>query len=113
MSNDNVDNLIEQLESLRIQERDILQRLVAARADERRNRPTNDQPAGNTPNTRNFRIGDQVEITNSIRTTFGRAANINDRRSTVTKITADRIYIRTNNGFNTWRLPKNLRFTTV
>jgi hypothetical protein len=107
MSGSNVDDLIQELESLRIQEQDILRRLVTSRTLERNRVPEN-QPNSNT--TTSFRIGDRVQITNNVRASFGQPPNDKDRLCVVTKITAQRVYIRTRNGLSTWRLPTNLRF---
>jgi hypothetical protein len=35
-----------------------------------------------------------------------------DRRGRVTRVTETQIFIRTRNGRNTWRAPRNLRFAT-
>jgi hypothetical protein len=101
MSDESVDELINQLERLRIQEATVLRRLVAARARETRT----------TENTEDgtFRVGGRVEITNHVRVVFGRNVNINDRRARITKISPTRIYFRTVNGTNTWRAESNLR----
>jgi hypothetical protein len=89
MSDESVDELISQLERLRIQEETILRRLVAARA--RENRLREDTENGT------FRVGSRVEITNHVCATFGRTVTINDRRARITKIMPTRIYFRTVN----------------
>lgn len=114
MSGDTVDELILQIEDLRIQEAAVLQRLVAARA---REASALNSSRERTPRTRvtaeagtsNFRIGDRVNITNSIRTPYSRHANAGDRNATVTKITKERVFVRTDNGGTTNRAPGNLR----
>jgi hypothetical protein len=102
MSEESVDDLINQLERLRIQEATILRRLVAARARETR-RTEEDAEDGT------FRVGGRVEITDRVRITFGRNVNIDDRRAIITRITPTRIYFRTVNGHTTWRAESNLR----
>ena len=96
MSNDPVDNLIQELQRLRLQEAVVIERLVQARA---RESTTQDELV----------IGARVFITNRITRIFGRTATLNDRRSYVTRITPTRIYVRTVNGIDTWRLRSNLR----
>jgi len=105
MSRDSVDELIQQLERLRVQEQSILRRLVDARARETRDR-NNDED--NEP--RRFRIGDRVRNTNQIRNPLGRQSNERDRTATVTKLTAKQVFVRTDNGTNTNRSPENLQF---
>jgi hypothetical protein len=111
MSNESVDDLIRQLEALRIQEVSVLQRLVTARERETRARTRSSQGTRPTayPEGEAFRIGDRVQITNRIRVPFGRTVTINDRRATVTSITPTRVYFLTNNGNSTWRARTNLR----
>ena len=73
MSDESVDDLISQLERLRVQEATVLRRLVAARARETR-RTEEDTEDGT------FRVGGRVEITNGVRVTFGRNVHIDDRK---------------------------------
>lgn len=89
---DTVDQLIENLQDLRIVEADLLQRLVVARANEPRV-----AVAGESTRTGAalFRIGDRVKITNKIRSPFGRNANPGDRSGAVIKITPKRVFILT------------------
>jgi hypothetical protein len=110
MSNESVDDLISQLETLRIQEASVLQRLVTARERETRARTRSSQGARTTRDAEGeaFRIGDRVQVTNRVRVPIGRTVTINDRRATVTHITQTRIYFLTNNGNSTWRARTNL-----
>ena len=110
MSTDNVDDLIKQLEEIKLQETTVLRRLVIARASEVRAASTQEpsQP-GSEPATSSFRIGDQVEITNRVNKPFGRNADINDRKGAVIKLTKHRVFIRTVNGGTTNRAPQNLK----
>ena len=103
---DTVAELIAQLESLRVQETDILQRLVAARTAES---GTHISTTSEPQSIVHYKIGDAVYITSKIRTSFGRQLSLNDRKGTVTKLTKKRVFIRTNNGTNTNRAPENLR----
>jgi hypothetical protein len=113
MSKETVDDLIQQLKNIRLQESEVLDRLYRARQLEK------EEQGAHTDDTASSQLkeGDRVTITNNIRTPFGRKANTGDRDSTVlrakpqTDENADtvRIHIRTDNGFTTWRLKKNLR----
>ena len=60
---------------------------------------------------RGFRKDDRVYITNRV-TPFGREENVRDRLCTVTNPTLTRVYLRTDNGAETWRIRKNIRFAT-
>jgi hypothetical protein len=115
MSNKSVDELLNQLEAIRIEETNILQRLIAARARETRAREretwaryqgTRTQP---DTETKTFIVGGRVQIINNVRLAFGRSATINDKRAIITKITPTRIYFRTVNGTTTWRARSNLQ----
>ncbi len=79
--------------------------MVIARASEAQETRVNISDDTTTP----FKIGDSVEITNSITSPVNRIADINDRRGTIYKITKKRIFIRTINGGNTRRAPQNLK----
>lgn len=58
-----------------------------------------------------YKRKDRVYIVNNVKLTpHGGPATEKDRRATVTDVTADIIGIRTNNGFETWRLAKNIKF---
>jgi hypothetical protein len=109
MSNDSVDDLINQLDQLRIQETNILQRLVTARERETRARARETPARRQEAEDDNFSFGDRIQITNKVRLSFGRAVTINDRRAIVTSTTPTRVYFRTVNGTNTWRARANLR----
>jgi hypothetical protein len=66
----------------------------------------------NTPvatNTPPFQVGDLVFITNKVRRHINRQVNNGDRTAVITKISPNRIDIRTSNGFFTWRAPQNLQ----
>jgi len=102
---DSVDDLIRELRDLEIQQAAIVRRLAAARARERETRETG---AASVPRA-DFCIGDRVEITNEVKSFFGRPVNINDRRGTVTKLTQQRVVIQTYNGAMVYRAPINVR----
>ncbi len=109
MSNESVDELINQLESLRIQETIVLQRLIAARERESLATTQGGRTRGIDTETEPFRIGGRVQVTNRIRATFGRSATINDTRAYITRVSQTRVYFRTVNGNTTWRARTNLR----
>ena len=93
MARDDVDTLLRRLQDLRIQEDDIIRRIEVARADE-------------AETARPFAVGDRVKILNNVRY-FG-LPSARDRTGTVTKITAKRVFLQTDNGNETNRAPKNL-----
>jgi hypothetical protein len=103
-----VDTLLEQLKELRIREDKVLERIHQARAQERQT-----QEGSERYETRTYEHGDRVRIQNAISKPFTRRANAGDRDSTVqytlTNNDQTKVFIRTDNGFNTWRLEKNLR----
>jgi hypothetical protein len=60
-----------------------------------------------------YRVGDKVIITNSITAPLANNAPPNwdptlAKQATVTKVTSNRIYLRTRYGINTWRAPGNV-----
>jgi hypothetical protein len=109
MPNESVDELINELEALRIQEASVLRRLVLARETETRARLRSQVTRTTRDQEIVFSVGDRVQITNRVKGAFGRAVTTNDRRATVTRITPTRIYFNTVNGHSTWRARSNLR----
>ena len=98
----NIDDLLSELRKLQIQ----VAQLEADRQKEPLS-PDRDRKG-------QIQVGDQVKIKNKIR----RPTNWRgdkawtetlERQATVTKVTADRVYITTKNGTLTWRQPNNLR----
>jgi hypothetical protein len=53
-------------------------------------------------NSDNYQAGDKIVITNATR-------GNHDKRGTVTRISGNRVYIRTNDNQHTWRYHKNIR----
>ena len=118
---DETKQLIEQLKNLklretqlRIQETEIINRLEEIND----NRRTNTSSRPQTITHRNiFEPGDRVQIKNKIKISgpFTRKPIEGDRIATVTKTRRDangeidKVYILTDNGLTTWRLPKNLQ----
>ncbi len=132
LSGDSVDELIEELTSLRLQENEVLQRLALARAREIRQRSysTNEQTQDSTRrtvvtnevqdksatginnNTKTFTKGARVRILNRVKVAAGKAVTHADKRAFITKVTPERVYFTTLNGWQTWRARKNLRLVT-
>jgi hypothetical protein len=107
MAEDSVDELILQLERLRVQEDALLRQIVQARARESQERQENS--TGADSEAASYRIGDRVRVTNQSRGILGRQATERDRVGTVIKITKKRVFLRTDNGTSTNRAPENLR----
>jgi len=101
---DSVDELIRELRDLEIQQAAIVRRLAAARMREREARKVK---AARAP-CADFCIGDRVEITNEVKSFFGRPVTINDRCGIVTKLTVQHVVIQTNNGATVYRAPINV-----
>ena len=111
-----VDDLINQLETLQIEEARVLHRLVAAREHETQARATRSQGTcieRDIETEEAFIFGGRVERTNRIGVAFGRRANINDRRAIITKVSPTRINLRTVNRTNNWRKRTNLRIVGI
>jgi hypothetical protein len=105
MAEESVDELIRQLEMLRIQEDTLLRQIIQARARE-------SQQGHSTNGAREaarYYIGDCVRITNPTRGLIGRPVTDRDRVGTVTKITRKRVFLQTDNGINTNHAPENLQ----
>jgi hypothetical protein len=135
MPTETVDQLIEQLKSLKIQEDAILEKLSRARkhekeAESRIGTKKHEKEIENrigttqkhekeaeyrtgTPRNTTFDCGDRVRITNEVRVPFTRSVNARDKTATV-RYTKSRneqvkVFITTDNGLKTWRLERNLR----
>ena len=106
MPTETVDDLLEHLKRLKIEENQVLTKLYQARIKEK------GEQGGPQDCAPPYKQGDRVRIKNKIASVFPRRANTGDRDSTVlyteTRNGKLKIHIRTDNGFNTWRLEKNL-----
>ena len=105
MPTESVDELIEQLKGIRLQEGRVLEKLCQARKREKEAQ----EPKQST----RYEKGDRVCVNNAIRTPPGHDTNTGNRDSTVlhTKLTSNKetkVFIRTDNGYKTWRLAKTL-----
>lgn len=112
MAEDRIDEILRQLETLRISEAHLLAELQAE--NRRRNRQSGTSAAPET-GTRRIAVGSRVRITNRIKRPANwdgswTAATIEQSAfATVSRITGERYYIRTDTGINTWRSERNLR----
>jgi hypothetical protein len=106
MAEESVDELIRQLETLRIQEDTLLWQIIQARARESQQGHGTD---GTNRRAARYYIGDHVQITNPTRGLIGRPVTNRDRVGTVTKITRKRVFLQTDSGINTNRAPENLQ----
>ena len=102
-----MDELLQLLESLRIQEASVIERIKEARNRERQDREV--QAILDVI----FSVGCAVEITNAVRPLHeSQRTTIRDKRGIVTRVTANRIYLTTKSGNYTWRARKNLKLLT-
>ena len=113
MKNHTVDDLIIQLQNIRIEEAAILEQLKAARVQELQDRKPvyPRRTVGGTRSTVDlnpFKSGDRVKITNKVRLPRGRAITPKDRLATVNNVEGDKVYFTTDNDTTTWRLHHNL-----
>jgi hypothetical protein len=106
MAEESVDELIRQLETLRIQEDTLLRQIIQARARESQQGQGTD---GADREAARYYIGDRVRITNPMHGLIGRPVTNRDQVGTVTKITRKRVFLQTDNGVNTNRAPENLQ----
>ena len=109
---DRIQELIEELRRLRVKESAILQEVE--RLNKRRGTATqNSRSTQQREDSKGkYRVGDRVFVTNQIRRPILAPRHWtldNERKGTVTGIGKERIYYRTDNGTETWRLTKNLR----
>ncbi len=89
-----------------VQEDTLLQQIIQARAREsQQGQGIN----GANREAARYYIGDRVRITNPMRGLIGRPVTDQDWVGTVTKITRKRVFLQTDNGVNTNRVPKNLQ----
>ena len=99
---DSVDDLIKELEGLRVKQNHVLDRLRAARQRENEEEIIADPP---------IVAGDRVRILNAVHRPFGWAPAAHegqDRVATVTRVTATRIHVTTDTGIVTWRAHHNV-----
>ena len=101
-----VDELITQLQNIRIEEASIIEQLKAARAQELLSRKPEVPKKTTTLNP--FKSGDRVRIINRIRLPRGRTVTPKYRLATVNGIDGDKVYFTTDNHTTTWRLYRNL-----
>lgn len=103
---DKIATLIKKLKDLRVQETGLLRQI-----EEAYRQRENERNDGDT-RTSTYRTGDRVYITNRIRRPVSSPDSWTDqdeRRATVTRVVNDKVFIKTDNGTETWRANKNLR----
>ena len=101
MADDELDQIIRELERLRIRREHLLARFTEVREHRQRNEGV-DAP---------LTVGDRVRITNRVRRPNGwppAPRDDADRAGTVTRVTSTRVYITTDTGIATWRAPTNV-----
>jgi hypothetical protein len=107
-------DLIEELQALRIRETAIIARLEQVNRARNGGNDANENRGNNEagePNPHGFTRGDRVRITNRVRrpATAGPTwSEARERLATVTRVIPDQIHVVTDNGTRTWRAPNNL-----
>ena len=110
MKNSRIEDLIEELRTLKIRETEIVAELKQAT-----NTTTEEQDKGkNERNATPVAIakGDRVRIVNKVRRPASAGptwTEANERLAVVTSVNATQVHILTDNGTRTWRGPNNLR----
>lgn len=103
---DKIATLIKKLKDLRVRETNLLRQIEEAHRQReygRNNNGTHD---------RTYRKSDRVYITSRVRKPASAPDTwtaYNERRATVTRVVDERVFIRTDNGTETWRADKNIR----
>ena len=101
MADDELDQIIRELEGLRIRRERLLTRFTEVQEQRQRNEGV-DAP---------LIVGDRVRITNRVRRPNGwppAPRDGVDQVGTVTRVTITRVYITTDTGIPTWRAPTNV-----
>ena len=100
MADDEVNELIRELEGLRIRTEELIDRLAGAR-----------RRRGSEGTTPPIVVGDRVRIANRVRRPNGwppAPTDETDQLGIVTRVTSSRIYIITDTGISTWRARTNV-----
>jgi hypothetical protein len=103
MADNEIDEVVRELEGLRIRREQLLTRLTEVR----RRRGTRAPAVAPAP----LVVGERVRIANKVRRPNGWPPAPNDETDqvgVVTRITSTRVYIATDTGINTWRAPTNV-----
>ena len=116
-NDDDVSTLIEELKSLRVQETALLRRIEEAnrrreQEDQRDNGSSRDNRSARQDTGTTYHVRDRVYVVNQIRRPVFAPSTwtgYNERRATVTRVAGEKIFIKTDNGTETWRAAKNLR----
>jgi hypothetical protein len=112
---DSIDTLIKELKELRVQETNLINRIEQANRRRQGGGTSSSDEHANRGRLTALREGDRVYIKNNIRRPVFPQNNwtvYDERRATVTRVNEDKIFIKTDNGNNTWRARKNLSVLT-
>jgi hypothetical protein len=103
MVKESVEELIKQLSNLRLQYRARQEEILSEIREAELREEAEDEA------TDDYRVGDRVRITTTRASRpEGATANERDRTATVTRVAESRIYLRTDNNFDTWRARSNI-----
>jgi hypothetical protein len=107
MSDRDISKLITELKELKLRELQVLATLESILQTQQTDNTLVASAISQTKHT--YKVGDQVIITNKVNRPLNRTVNQGDRAAIVTKVSTNRIDLRTKNGFFTWQAPHNIR----
>ena len=116
-NDDDISTLIEELKSLRVRETALLHRIKEAnrrrgQEDQRDNGSNRDSRSAQQDTGTTYHVRDRVYVVNQIRRPVFAPmtwTGYNERRATVTRVAGEKIFIKTDNGTETWRAANSLR----
>ena len=100
MKNHTVDDLITQLQNIRIEEASILEQSKAERVRELQDRKS--EAFKETITLDSFKSGDRVKIINKVLLPKGKTVTLKDRLTMVNNIDGNKVYFTTDNHTITW-----------
>jgi hypothetical protein len=117
MEEQQIENLLEELKTLKIRESVIITRLEAANRQRLNKNTRNPKRETSNDNTSGIVKGDRVWITSKVRkpATWPRGSiwiESEFRSATVNSVTATQVHLVTDNGITTWRAPNNVKRVT-
>jgi hypothetical protein len=107
MNNESIEELIRQLQELRVQESKVIEKITAAT----RQQQIEPDVAERYQKTDTYSVGDKVVVNNRVTRPLRAPADwtvFKECRGTVTDVRNDKVFFVTENGTKTWRSKRNL-----